>query len=140
VFFDDEGNLLDEKDKDPMEVARSKKISDARNQFEHLIQMSKNSELAVDFLCDSLSKLLQPLQQIVPNATISKQDEFETFIGGKIPEEVQIRPPTDIVSKGRTKRIKKSKEIPVPRKRKCGKYKQIVSDHDARNCPNNIVG
>jgi hypothetical protein len=140
VFFDDEGNLLDEKDKDPMEVARSKKISDARNQFEHLIQMSKNSELAVDFLCDSLSKLLQPLQQIVPNATISKQDEFETFIGGKIPDEVQIRPPTDIVSKGRTKRIKKSKEIPVPRKRKCGKCKQIVSDHDARNCPNNIVG
>jgi hypothetical protein len=51
-----------------------------------------------------------------------------------------IRPPTDIVSKGRTKRIKKSKEIPVPRKRKCGKCKQIVSDHDARNCPNNIVG
>jgi hypothetical protein len=49
VFFDDEGNLLDEKDKDPMEVARSKKISDARNQFEDLIQMSKNSELAVDF-------------------------------------------------------------------------------------------
>jgi hypothetical protein len=55
VFFDDEGNLLDEKDKDPMEVARSKKISDERNQFEDLIQMSKNSELAVDFLCDSLS-------------------------------------------------------------------------------------
>jgi RNA polymerase subunit RPABC4/transcription elongation factor Spt4 len=26
----------------------------------------------------------------------------------------------------------------VPRKRKCGKCKQIVSDHDARNCPNNI--
>jgi hypothetical protein len=24
VFFDDEGNLLDDKDKDPMEVARSK--------------------------------------------------------------------------------------------------------------------
>jgi hypothetical protein len=102
--------------------------------------MSKNSELAVDFLCDSLSKLLEPLQQIVPSATVSKQDEFETFIGGKIPDEVQIRPPTDIVSKGRTKRIKKSKEIPVPRKRKCDKCKQIVSDHDARNCPNNIVG
>jgi hypothetical protein len=138
VFFDDEGNLLDEKDKDPMEVARSKKNPDARNQFEDLIQMAKNSEAAVDFLCSSLSKLLEPLQKIVPNATVSKQDEFETFIGGKIPDEVQIHPPTDIVSKGRTKRIKKSKEMPVPRKRKCGKCKQIVSDHDARNCPNNI--
>jgi hypothetical protein len=139
VFFDDEGNLLDEKDKDPMEVARSKKISDARNQFEDLILMAKNSEPAIDFLCSSLSKLLEPLQKIVPNATVSKHDEFETFIGGKIPDEVQIHPPTDIVSKGRSKRIKKSKEMPVPRKRKCGKYKEIV-DHDARNCPLNIVG
>jgi hypothetical protein len=101
--------------------------------------MAKNSEPAIDFLCSSLSKLLEPLQKIVPNATVSKQDEFETFIGGKIPDEVQIHPPTDIVSKGRSKRIKKSKEMPVPRKRKCGKYKEIV-DHDARNCPLNIVG
>jgi hypothetical protein len=139
VFFNDEGNLLDEKDKDPMEVARSKKISDARNQVEVLIQMAKNSEPAIDFLCSSLSKLLEPLQKIVPNATISKQDEFERFIGGKIPDEVQIHPPTNIVSKGRSNRIKKSKEIPVPRKRKCGKCKEIV-DHDARNCPLNIVG
>jgi hypothetical protein len=139
VFFADEGNLLDDKDKDPMEVARSKKILDARNQFEDLIQMAKKSDPAVDFLCSSLSKLLEPLQKIVPNATVSKQDDFETFIGGKIPDEVQIRPPTYIVSKGRTKRIKKSKEMPVPRKRKCGKCKEIV-DHDARNCPLNIVG
>jgi hypothetical protein len=29
--------------------------------------------------------------------------------------------------------------MPVPRKRKCGKYKEIV-DYDARNCPLNIVG
>jgi hypothetical protein len=93
-----------------MEVARSKKISDARNQFEDLIQMAKNSEPAIDFLCSSLSKLLEPLQKIVPNATISKQDEFETFIGGKIPDEVQIHSPTDIMSKGRSKRIKKRKE------------------------------
>jgi hypothetical protein len=101
--------------------------------------MAKNSEPAIDFLCSSLSKLLEPLQKIVPNATISKQDEFERFIGGKIPDEVQIHPPTNIVSKGRSNRIKKSKEIPVPRKRKCGKCKEIV-DHDARNCPLNIVG
>ena len=140
MFFDDEGNLLDEKDKDPMEVARSKKISDARNQYEHLIQMSKNSELAVDFLCDSLSKLLQPLQQIVPNATISKQDEFETFLGGKIPHEVHIHPPTDIVSKGRCKRMPKSKEKKVPRPRMCGKCKKVATDHDARNCPKNVDG
>jgi hypothetical protein len=138
VFFDDEGNLLDEKAKDPMEVAMRKKISDSRNKFEDLIQMAKNSEQAIDFLCSSLSNLMEPLQKIVPAATVSKQDEFETFLGGKIPHEVHIHPPTDIVSKGRCKRIPKSKEKKVPRPRTCGKCKKVVTDHDARNCPNNV--
>jgi hypothetical protein len=88
VFFDDEGNLLDEKAKDPMEVAMRKKISDSRNKFEDLVQMAKNSELAIGFLCSSLSNLMEPLQKIVPAATVSKQDEFETFLGGKFPHEV----------------------------------------------------
>jgi hypothetical protein len=43
LFFDDEGNLLDEKPKDPMEVAMRKKISKSRNKFEDLIQMAKTS-------------------------------------------------------------------------------------------------
>jgi hypothetical protein len=84
----------------PTEVAMQKKISDSRNKFEDLVQMAKNSEPAIDFLCSSLSNLMELLQKIVPSATISKQDEFETFLGGKIPHEVQIHPPTDIVSKG----------------------------------------
>jgi hypothetical protein len=37
VFFDDEGNLLDEKAKDPVEVAMLKKISDSRNKFEDIL-------------------------------------------------------------------------------------------------------
>jgi len=44
VLFDDEGNLLDEKPKDPMEVAMWKKNSDSRNKFGDLIQMANNSE------------------------------------------------------------------------------------------------
>ena len=139
MFFDDEGNLLDEKAKDPIEVAMQKKISESRNKFEDLIQMAKNSEQAIDFLSSSLSNLVEPLQKIVPAATVSKEDEFEIFLGSKIPHEVDIHPPTDIVSKGRCKRIKKNKEKKESRKRKCGKYKQVV-DHDARNCPNTIVG
>ena len=110
MFFDDEGNLLDEKAKDPMELATRKKISHSRNMFEDLVQMAKNSEPAIDFLCSSLLSLVEPLQKIVPAAAVNKQDEFETFLGGKIPHEVQIHPPTDIVSKGRCKRITKSKE------------------------------
>jgi hypothetical protein len=103
--------------------------------------MAGNSEPGIDFLFSSLLNLVEPLQRIVPAATVSKQDEFETFLGSKIPHEVQIHPPTDIVSKGRSKRIKKSKEIKkTPRKHKCGKCKKMVMDHDARNCPNNVVG
>jgi len=85
VFFDDEGNLLDEKAKDPMEVATQKKISDSRNKFEDLIQMAKNSEQGMEFLYSSLSNLVEPLQKIIPAATVNKQDEFESFLGSKIP-------------------------------------------------------
>jgi hypothetical protein len=140
VFFDDEGNLLDEKAKDPKELSMRKKISDSHNKFEDLVQLAKNYEIAIDFLCSSLSNLMEPLQNIVPAATVSKQDEFEIFLGGKIPQEVQIHPPTNIVSKGRCKRITKSKEAKVPRPRKCGKCKLLVTDHDARNCPHNVDG
>ena len=76
---------------------------------------------------------------------VDKHEEYETFLGNKIPNEVDIHPPTDITSKGRSKRIRKSKEPKTgsgskgKKKRKCRKCKQVV-DHDARNCPNNVVG
>lgn len=136
VFFDEEGNLLDEKPKDPMEVAMQKKISDSRNKFEDLVQMAKNSEQGMNFLCSTLSSLVEPLQKIVPAATVNKQDEFESFLGGQIPNEIDIYPPNDIKSKGRAKRIKKSKDKKT-KKRKCGKCKKVTG-HDACNCPNNV--
>ena len=116
-----------------------KKISQSRNKFEDLIQMVKNSEQEMDFLYSSLSTLVEPLQKLTPAATDNKQDEFESFLGSKIPNEVNIHPPNDNKSKGRSKRIKRSKDVKAPSKRKCGKCKQ-VGNHDARNCPNNVVG
>ena len=143
MFFDDEGNLLDEKAEDPNEVAMRKKISDSRNKFEDLIQMAKNSEQGMEFLYSSLSNFVEPLQKIIPAATVTKQDEFESFLGSKIPHEVEIHPPNDIKSKGRCKRIKKSKEMKAASngksKQTCGKCKQ-VGGHDARTYPNNVVG
>ena len=139
VLFDDEGNLLDEKPKDSMDVAMRKKISESRNKFEDLIQMAKNYEQGMNFIYSSLSNLVEPLQKITPATTDNKQDEYESFFGSKIPNEVNIHPPNDIKSKGRCKRIGKSKEVKAPRKWKCGKCKQ-VGNHDARNCPNNVVG
>jgi hypothetical protein len=138
VFFDDEGNLLDEKAEDHVEMAMRKKISDSRNKFEDLIQMAKNSEPGMELLYSSLCNLVEPLGKIIPAATVNKQDEFESFLGSKIPNEVEIHPPTNIVSKGRCKRIKKSKEKKEAKKRNCSRCKQLV-DHDARNCPMNRV-
>jgi len=128
-----------------MEVAMRKKISESRNKFEDLIQMAKNSEQGIDFLYSSLSNLVEPLQQITPAMIVDKHEEYETFLGNKIPNEVDIHPPNDIKSKGRCKRIKKGKEKKAgsggqgKNKRKCQKCNQ-VADHDARNCPNNVVG
>ena len=120
-----------------------KKILNSWNQFEDLIQMAKNSKQGIDFLFSSLSNLIEPLQKITPATTVNKQDEYESFLGSKIPNQVDIHPPNDIKSKGRCKRIKKSKEMKAASKgqskRPCGKCKQ-VGDHDARTCPNNVVG
>jgi hypothetical protein len=78
-------------------------------------------------------------QKFQSHGTICKQDEFEAFIGMKIPNEVNIHLPNDIRSKGRCKRIKKSKEMKsASKKRTCGKCKQ-VGQHDAQNCPNNVI-
>ena len=117
-----------------MEVALQKKISESRNKFEDLIRMAKNSEEGMDFLYSSLSNLVEPLQKITPVATDNKQDEYETFLVSKIPDEVNIHPPNDIKSKGRCKRIRRSKDVKAPSKRKCGKCKQ-VGNHDARKLP-----
>ena len=129
-----------------MEVALRKKISNSRNKFENLIQMAKNSEEGMDFLYSSLSNLVEPLQKIMPAMRVEKQDEYESFLGSKIPKEVDIRPPNDVNSRGRSKRIKKSKETKEKKagskgkgNRTCRKCKQ-QGDHDARNCPNNVVG
>jgi len=107
-----------------MEVALQKKISESRNKFEDLIRMAKNSEEGMDFLYSSLSNLVEPLQKITPVATDDKQDEYETFLGSKIPDEVNIHPPNDIKSKGRCKRIRRSKDVKAPSKQKCGKCKK----------------
>lgn len=101
-----------------------KKISDVCNKFENLIQMAKQSELGIEFLFSSLSNIEDSLQKIVPTTTITKHDEYEAFIGTKIPNEVEIHPPNDIKLKGRCKRIKKNKEINGRTKRVCGNCKK----------------
>ena len=133
LFFDEEGNLLDEKSKDPLEVAMRKKMSESCNKFEDLIQMAKNSEQGMDFLYSSLSNLVDPLQKITLALIVDKQDEYESFLGNKIPTEVNIHPPNDIKSKGRCQRIRKSKDKKVKNKRKCRKCNPVV-DHGTRNC------
>ena len=125
--------------------------AEASLQYIHIIirisipSYTKNSKQGIEFLHSSLSNLVEPLQKITPAMTVDKQEEYETLLGNKIPNEVDIHPPTDITSKGRSKRIRKSKEPKTgsgskgKKKRKCRKCKQ-VADHDARNCPNNVVG
>jgi hypothetical protein len=49
------------------------------------------------------------------------QEEYENFVGRKIPEKIEIHPPNDVRSKGRCKRIKKAKELLKARKGKNAK-------------------
>jgi hypothetical protein len=121
LFYDNEGNLLDEKPKDPREVAMRKKISESHNKFEDIIQMAKTSEQGMDFLYSSLSNLVEPLQKITPATRVDKQEEYESFLGNRIPTEVDIHPPNDIRSKGRSKRIRRSKDKKEPKKKEVSK-------------------
>ncbi|KAG2657873.1 hypothetical protein PVAP13_1KG158805 [Panicum virgatum] len=125
LFYDDEGNLLDEKPKDPREVAMRKKISESRNKFEDIIQMAKTSEQGIDFLYSSLSNLVEPLQKIMPATRVDKQEEYESFLGNRIPTEVDIHPPNDIRSKGRSKRIRRSKDK-EPKKKEVSKMQATI--------------
>ena len=117
-MYDAEGNLLEEKPMDANEVESRKKISTVRNKLEDLIQLVKGSKEGMDFLVSSMMNLEASLGHIVPTAAQTRKEEYEGFIGCQIPDQINIHPPTDVLSKGRSKRIKKFKELPKPRRRK----------------------
>jgi hypothetical protein len=114
-MVNEEGNLLEEKPKDAKEVEKRKKIATVRNKVEDLIRRAKSSNEVMNFLVSGVMNLEASFSQIVHTNMQAPQEEYDTFIGCKIPEKVDIHPPTDVCSKGRNKIIKKSKEL---RKRK----------------------
>jgi hypothetical protein len=121
VTYDEEGNLLDEKPIDANEVERRKKITTVRNIVEDLIQRAKSSNEGLDFLVSNVRNVDASFDQIMPSTVQDTQQEYEGFIGCKIPDQIQIHPPTDVHSRGRSKRIKRTKELPKARKRKNAK-------------------
>jgi hypothetical protein len=88
-------------------------ILDVHNKFKDLIQKAKNSNQGIYFLMFNLCNLDSPLQTSVPSASTTKQDEFEAFIGMKIPNEVSTHLPSHMRLKEKCKRIKKNKETTV---------------------------
>jgi hypothetical protein len=117
-MVNEEGNLLEEKPKDAKEVEKRKKIATVRNKVEDLIRRAKSSNEVMNFLVSGVMNLEASFSQIVHTNMQALQEEYDTFIGCKISEKVDIHPPTDVCSKGRSKRIKKSKELCKRRKRK----------------------
>jgi hypothetical protein len=117
IVYDDEGNLLEEKVEDANEVEKRKTMAAVRNKIEDLIQRASSSKEAMDFLLSSVRNIDDSLGHIVPSMVQPIQEEYENYIGCKIPEEIQIHPPNDVRSKGRSKRIKRAKELTKPRKR-----------------------
>jgi hypothetical protein len=81
-----------------------------RNKVEDLIQQAKSSKEGIEFLVASVMNIQDSLGSIVPNTVQNRREEYESFIGCQIPENINIHPLTDVLSKGRSKRIKKSKE------------------------------
>ncbi|XP_025791252.1 protein FAR-RED IMPAIRED RESPONSE 1-like [Panicum hallii] len=96
ILYDDEGNVLDEKPKDPIEVEKRKKIAMVRNKVEDAIQKAKSSNDAMNFLLSSVLNIDASLGNMILRAVPQRQDEYENFVGCEIPEEIQIHPPNDV--------------------------------------------
>jgi hypothetical protein len=92
-----------------------------RNKVEELIQRSKSSNDAMDLLISNVMNIDGTLGNIVPTTVTPAQEEYENFVGCKIPNEIHIHPPNDARSKGRSKRIKRAKEQLNLHKRKNAK-------------------
>jgi hypothetical protein len=69
------------------------------------------------FLLSSVRNIDDSLRHIVPSTMQHIQEEYDNYIGCKIPEEIQIHPLNDVQSKGMSKRIKRAKELPKSHKR-----------------------
>ncbi|KAM0874503.1 hypothetical protein ACQ4PT_037382 [Festuca glaucescens] len=145
--YDVQGNLLEEKPADSLDVAARKKISAVRNKLEDLIQTAKQSDEGMEFLLSSVLSIEEPLNQKVPTAVKhTRQEEYEAFIGCNIPNEVNIHPPNDVCSVGRSKRIKRGKEMNGEEQKKKNKEAKAkvarmcrtcntLGFHDSRKCP-----
>jgi hypothetical protein len=134
-----------------LDAAARKKISTVRNKLEDLIQTAKQSDEGMDFLLSSVLSIEEPLSQKVPAAVkYTRQEEYEAFIGCNIPNQVTIHPPNDVRSVGRSKRIKRGKEIngeEHKKKKKEAKARvarmcktcNTLGFHDSRKCPSKNV-
>jgi hypothetical protein len=105
----------------------------------------------MDFLLSSVLSIEEPLRQKVPAAVKhTRQEEYEAFIGCNIPNEINIHPPNDVRSVGRSKRIKRGNEMYVEEQKK--KKKEVkpkvartcrtcntLEFHDSRKCPRKNV-
>ncbi|XP_044376455.1 protein FAR1-RELATED SEQUENCE 5 [Triticum aestivum] len=147
IVLDGEGNVLEEKFIDQVDMAVKRKIAAVRNKLEDLIQNAKGSMEGIELLHTSLCNVELDLAQLVPDVACSTQENQESFIGSAIPKHVTILTPTDVNGRGTCSRIKghrdgvksgsgeKSRRPGIHQKvaRKCNICKELVF-HDAGTC------
>jgi hypothetical protein len=102
-------------------------ITTVRNKVEDLIQRAKSSNEGLHSLVSNVMSIEASFDQVIPSTMKDTQEEYGCFIDCKILEQIQIHPPTHIHSRGRSKRIKKAKELPKSRKGKNVKKEQSTT-------------
>jgi hypothetical protein len=119
--YDEEGNLLDEKPIDPIEVEKRKKIAMVRNKIEDLIQRAKSSNEAMDCLVSSVQNIDSSLGNIVPTRCHLDKKNMKILLVAKFQNKYKYIRQMMFDQKGGVKRIKRAKELPKPRKGKNAK-------------------
>ncbi|GJN18619.1 hypothetical protein PR202_gb05795 [Eleusine coracana subsp. coracana] len=146
IVYDANGNLLEEKRTNSMDMEVNRMASETRKDKEHLFN-DLNSLDIMHIVKSKFQKFVNEIKEELLANQQSRVEEIEGFIGCSILWEINILPPNELHSKGRVKRIKghsdkggsdkkeetkKKKNERVPRL--CGSCKELVL-HDKHNCP-----
>ncbi|RAL44072.1 hypothetical protein DM860_014993 [Cuscuta australis] len=88
-------------------------------------------------ILESTTSLEHQLTDMGPTVGNDKRKDLETYFGCKVPDRVEIHPPTIGVTKGRKKRIKSGVEKGQEKQKhtRCCRSCNKMTTHDSRNCP-----
>lgn len=115
---------------------------EAISSVEFCVGRMRNQPQLLSTFVENIKKLKSDFIASLPSTSKEndKEERIATLLGVSIPPEVKIKPPLNIRNKGRPRgrRLVGPREKHVEKRKRqyrlCKKCKEVVNDHDSRNC------